>query len=66
MRAYVVGLSITPMAKFISINLQDGTVILYETLTNITWRSEVMKGNHTGIALTTSNYIHELSNEGTE
>lgn len=38
--SYVVSCSLTAMAKFLAVNLLDGTLILYETITGITWRSE--------------------------
>jgi hypothetical protein len=34
------------MAKFIAMNMLDGTIILYETLTGIIWRTERIHGKH--------------------
>jgi WD40 repeat protein len=58
--------SLTPMAKFISVTMIDGTLILYETLTGITWRTERIDGKHSGIAITNTNYMMEVCHEGVE
>lgn len=64
--SFVVNLSVTSMAKFIAINLIDGTVQLYETLTGIIWRTERLVGNHKGIAIRTSDFMFEVSREANE
>lgn len=54
------------MAKFLAINLVDGSIIIYETLTGITWRSEKFVGSHSGLAIRASNFIIEIGKEGKE
>ncbi len=58
--------SLTPMAKFLSVSLIDGTSILYETLTGITWRTEMIDGKHSGIYASNTNYMMEVCHEGIE
>jgi WD40 repeat protein len=36
----VAACKLSPMAKFIAYKLEDGRQVLYETLTNIVWRTE--------------------------
>ena len=57
---------LTPMAKFLSATMIDGTMILYETLTSITWRTERIEGKHSGIAMSNSNFMLEVCHEGVE
>eukprot|EP00347_Sterkiella_histriomuscorum_P023951 403332820 len=64
--SFVVRLSITSMGKYLSANLLDGSILIYETLTGITWRTEKLYGKHTGIALVASNFVFEVSKEGCE
>ncbi len=54
------------MAKFVTATLIDGSMILYETLTSITWRTERIDGKHSGIAISNTNYIMEVCHEGIE
>jgi WD40 repeat protein len=58
--------TLTPMAKFVSATLIDGTTILYETLTGITWRTERIDGKHSGISISNTNYMMEVCHEGLE
>jgi hypothetical protein len=58
--------SLTPMAKFISLTMIDGTLILYETLTGISWRTERIDGKHSGIAIANTSYMMEVCHEGVE
>ena len=54
------------MAKFLSATLIDGTSLLYETLTGITWRTERIDGKHSGISIANTNYMMEVCHEGVE
>ena len=54
------------MGKFLAISLLDGSQIIYETLTGITWRTERLNGRHSGLAIVASNFMFELSKEGLE
>lgn len=54
------------MAKFLAINLVDGSCIIYEILTGITWRTERHQDQHSGMAIITSDIMFELSKEGLE
>jgi hypothetical protein len=54
------------MAKFVASTLLDGTIILYETLTGITWRTEKIDGKHSGISIANTNYMMEVCKEGIE
>ena len=54
------------MGKFLSTTLIDGSLILYETITGITWRSENIDGKHTGVAVASTNYMMEVCKEGLE
>lgn len=54
------------MAKFFSATLLDGTLILYETVTGIIWRSEKIDGKHSGVGIGMTNYLMELTREGQE
>ena len=54
------------MGKFLSANLLDGSNILYETITGITWRTEQFNGRHSGLALTIRNFVFEVAKEGRE
>jgi hypothetical protein len=56
----------TSMAKFIAINLLDGTIQLYESLTGITWRTEKLSGCHSGLAIKINDFTFEVSKEGSE
>ncbi len=62
--SFVQKVCLTPMAKFASVTLLDGTLILYETLTAITWRSERLDGKHTGVGVGLTNYLMEIAREG--
>lgn len=52
------------MAKFLAINLLDGIIIIYEVLTGIKWKQEKLLGRHSGVAITTNNFIFEVAKEG--
>jgi hypothetical protein len=54
------------MGKFLSLNLLDGSLVLYETLTGVTWRTEKIDGKHSGLAIACSNNIMEVAKEGME
>lgn len=64
--SYLVRVSMTPMGKFISSTLLDGTLMLYETITGITWRTEHIDGKHSGVAIASTNYMMEVCKEGLE
>jgi WD40 repeat protein len=64
--SYVVNVALTSMGKFLAINLLDGTLHLYETLTGIIWRSERMEGKHSGLALRINSFVYEGAKEGNE
>ncbi|CDW78805.1 wd40 repeat-containing protein [Stylonychia lemnae] len=64
--SFIVKLSLTPMGKFLAANLLDGSILLYETLTAITWRTEKLYGKHSGISLVVSNFVFEAAKEGLE
>lgn len=66
MASFIVKSTLTAMGKFIALTLLDGSLILYETLTGITWRTEHIDGKHSGVGLVTTNYIMEISKEGSE
>ena len=66
MASFVVRIAMTFMGKFLSINLLDGSIMLYETLTGITWRTEKLHGRHSGVGIAVSNFIFELAKEGLE
>ncbi len=54
------------MGKFLSVTLLDGTIMLYETLTGIIWRSEKIDGKHSGVTTVNTNFIMEMVKEGQE
>jgi hypothetical protein len=54
------------MGKFLAATLLDGSFVLYETLTNITWRTEKIDGKHSGVAIANTNIMIEVSKEGYE
>lgn len=54
------------MGKHLGINLLDGSILIYECLTAITWKSEKLSGKHTGVALVTNNFVYEVAREGIE
>jgi hypothetical protein len=64
--SFIVKVCLTPMGKFMSATLLDGTLMLYETITGITWRSEHIDGKHSGVAIASSNYMMEVCKEGLE
>ena len=64
--SFVLNLSLTPMGKHLGINLLDGSILIYECLTAITWKSEKLSGKHTGVALVTNNFVYEVAREGIE
>jgi hypothetical protein len=64
--SYLVRVNLTPMGKFLSSTLLDGSLILYETITGITWRSEHIDGKHSGVAVASTNYMMEVCKEGLE
>jgi len=64
--SFVTKVAMTAMGKFVSVNLIDGTVVLYETLTGITWRTEKFQGRHSAIALRASSFMFEVAKEGRE
>ena len=47
-------------------NLLDGSIMIYETLTGIIWKTEKLYGKHSGISLIANNFIYEVSKEGFE
>lgn len=66
LQSFIVRASLTPMGKFLSLNLLDGSLVLYETLTGVTWRTEKIDGKHSGVAIACSNNIMEVAKEGME
>jgi hypothetical protein len=64
--SFVTKVSLTPMGKYLSFTLLDGSLILYETITGITWRSEHIDGKHSGVAVASTNYMMEVCKEGLE
>ena len=56
----------TSMGKFLTITLLDGTLMVYESITGVTWRSEKVDGKHSGVGIALTNYLMELSREGQE
>jgi hypothetical protein len=64
--SFVVKLSLSAMGKFLAINLFDGSVLIYECLTSITWKTERLCGKHSGIAITSNNFMFEVAREGIE
>ena len=62
----MVKLCLTSLAKFLAINLLDGSIVLYETLTGIIWKTERLPGKHTGVAIIESNFVYEVAKEGYE
>lgn len=54
------------MGKFLCINLMDGSNMIYECLTAITWKTERLSGKHSGIAITANNFVYEVAREGIE
>jgi len=65
-QCFVQKVALTAMAKFIAATLLDGTLILYETVTGIIWRSEKVDGKHSGVGIGMTNYLMELAREGQE
>ena len=61
--SFVVKLSLTPMGKFLAMNLLDGSVAIYETLTGITWKTENFPGKHSGVSIIASNFMFEVGKE---
>ena len=39
---FVIKVVMTALGKFLAVNLIDGTVIIYETVTGIVWRTETI------------------------
>ena len=64
--SFVLKVSLTPMAKFMTLTLMDGTLVMFETLTRMTWRTEKVDGKHSGVAAMPTNYVLELTREGYE
>ena len=62
----VVNLQMTPFGKFILVRTFDGYTILYETLTGIFWRTDKIRGNHSGLAIAHTNIFYEYIQEGKE
>jgi len=59
--SFILRLCLTPLGKFVSFTLLDGTLLLYETLTGIVWRTENIDGKHSGVAIALTNYVMEVA-----
>jgi len=66
MTSFVVRVAMSCMGKFICINLLDGSNMIYECLTTITWKTEKLSGKHSAVALSTNNFLYEVAREGIE
>lgn len=64
--SFILKTSLTAMGKFLTITLLDGSLVLYETLTGVTWRTEKIDGKHSGVATIPTNFIMEVVKEGIE
>lgn len=63
----ILGLSATPMLKYIMISLPQ-RVVLYESFTGIFWKDFEMHGNSSGagVAIRNQNYLFEFTRDGAE